>query len=399
MVHPDIFLKQVVSLDVQGVIVKVVDVGNQFKNKQKFESHDQMLQWIRIKASKLGFGVVIRRFNNVSNKICVFVKMTYERSEKYRTPLRNFKRDDTGSRKCEYRFKALRGDKTEMQQLLKLLDDNSYVSRYRTCEDEVTVRGTFWTHPYSIKLFNMFPMVLILDSIHMINKYRLSLLEMVGATSIKKTYSVGFAFLECEKEDNFTWALEVCRTLLKDQGEIPTEIAIDRDTALMNLVAKVKEKIVCARTDNVRHILVSNIFRTGLNYIFHDAKRADNVGYDKAKCGCTIVKTYGLSCACFVSKKVKLGDPIKIDEFYTHWKRLGFDDDGVMNDGKSNISILTEWEVIQERFLKADDNMKLHIKEQLRKISYPETTNTKPSSQPIKTKGVAKKMKPTPNAN
>lgn len=39
---------------------------------------------------------------------------------------------------------------------------------------------------------------------------------------------------------------------------------------------------------------------------------------------------------------------------YTHWKMLRFDDDGVKKDDKS---ILNEWEVKQERFFKADDNM------------------------------------------
>lgn len=70
-----------------------------------------------------------------------------------------------------------------------------------------------------------------------------------------------------------------------------------------------------------------------------------------------------------------------------------------MNDGKSNIFISTEWEVIQERFLKVGDNMKLHIKETLRKIAYPETTDMKPPSQPVKTKGAQNKMKLTPNDN
>ncbi|XP_050889882.1 protein FAR-RED ELONGATED HYPOCOTYL 3-like [Lathyrus oleraceus] len=135
--------------------------------------------------------------------------------------------------------KGLMVDRNEMQQLLKLLDDNSYMSRYRTYEDGVTVRDIFWTHPDSIKVFNMFPTVLILNSTYKINKYRLPLLEMIGVTSTEKTYYVDFAFLECEKKDNFTWALEVCQTLLKDQGEMPKAIVTDRDTALMNLVPKV----------------------------------------------------------------------------------------------------------------------------------------------------------------
>ncbi|CAK8542621.1 unnamed protein product [Lathyrus sativus] len=67
-------------------------------------------------------------------------------------------------------------------------------------------------------------------------------------------------------------------------------------------------------------------------------------------------------------KKVKLGEPIRMDDVFSHWKRLSFDDDGCIDEGKLNISILTKWKAIQERFSKADDNMKLHINEQLRKI-------------------------------
>ncbi|XP_050877400.1 protein FAR1-RELATED SEQUENCE 5-like [Lathyrus oleraceus] len=283
-----------------------------------------MLQWIRIEASKLGLSVVIGMSDNGSDRRCAFVTMTCEISRKYRTQLRNFKRDDTGSRKCECPFKmcgymltnnnlifnvicglhnhdlceklvghpivyrlrreekecvvdmtlnlvqpknifatlklkrpenisnikqvyniryqnnkSLRGDRTEMQQLLTLLDDNNYVSRYRTCEDEVTVRDIFWTHIHSIKLFNTFPTVLILDSTYKTNKYRLSLLEMVGVTSIEKIYYVGFAFLESEKEKNVTWALEVCQEMLKDQDEMSKVIVTNRDIVLMNSVANV----------------------------------------------------------------------------------------------------------------------------------------------------------------
>lgn len=86
--------------------MKAVDIGNQFQNEQEFESHDKMLQWIRMEASKIGFGVVIRRSNNSSDKRCTFVIMTCERSRKYKTPLRNFKRDDIDSRKCECSFKT-----------------------------------------------------------------------------------------------------------------------------------------------------------------------------------------------------------------------------------------------------------------------------------------------------
>ncbi|XP_050914688.1 uncharacterized protein LOC127129577 [Lathyrus oleraceus] len=256
-----------------------------------------------MEASKQEFGVVIGRSDNGSDRRCVFVTMTCERSRKYRTPLQNFKRDNTGSRKCECPFKvcgymlanknwrfnvicdlhnhdlceklvdhpiacrlmpeekkcvdymtlnlvqpknilttlkwkrpknisnnkqvyniryqtnkALMGDITEMQQLLKRLDDNSYVSRYRTCKDRVIVRDIFRTRPNSVKLVNTFSKILILDSAYKTNKYRLPLLEMVGVTSTEKTHSIGFAFLESEKEENVTWALEACRVMLKEKS-------------------------------------------------------------------------------------------------------------------------------------------------------------------------------------
>ncbi|XP_058776984.1 uncharacterized protein LOC131651336 [Vicia villosa] len=260
MVHPDVFPKYIVSLDTSRVVVKKVDVGNKFKNEQEFEFRDQILQWIRIKASKLGFGVVIGRFDNGLDRRGAFVTLTCKRSGKYKPHLRNFKGDETGSRKylCKklvdhpiacclmpkeeecvsdmtlnlvqpknilvtlkrkrpgniahikqvynrrYQSKlVIRGNTTEMQHLLKILDDNSYVSKYRMCEDGVTVRDIFWTLLDSIKLFNMFPIVLTIDSTYKTNKYKLLLLEIIGANSTEKTYFVGFAFLESEKKDNF----------------------------------------------------------------------------------------------------------------------------------------------------------------------------------------------------
>ena len=106
MVHPDNISKELVSTNdvspnVQGVVVKSVDVGDGFNNKQEFDDRDSMLTWIRRIATRLGFGVVIARSNNDSERRNTFVTLLCERSGIYQTPLRNFKRDDTGSRRCE----------------------------------------------------------------------------------------------------------------------------------------------------------------------------------------------------------------------------------------------------------------------------------------------------------
>ncbi|CAK8535142.1 unnamed protein product [Lathyrus sativus] len=92
---------------------------------------------------------------------------------------------------CNARYRnnmAIEGPISETQQLLKLLDDNHYVSMYELCEDKVTVHDIFWTHAESIKLFNRFPTVLIIDSMYKTNKYKLPLLEIVDVTSTEKTF-------------------------------------------------------------------------------------------------------------------------------------------------------------------------------------------------------------------
>lgn len=133
--------------------------------------------------------------------------------------------------------KAEKGPRSEMQQLLKLLENDDYVSRYRVCEDKVIIQDIFWIHHDSIKLFNTFPIMLISYSTYKTYKYRLSLLEIVGVTSTKITYLVGFALLESKKVDNVTWILEMCKTMLKDQENMPQVIVTDRNTTPMNLVA------------------------------------------------------------------------------------------------------------------------------------------------------------------
>ncbi|XP_058776389.1 uncharacterized protein LOC131650704 [Vicia villosa] len=72
----------------------------------------------------------------------------------------------------------------------------------------------------------------------------------------------------------------------------------------------------------------------------------------------------------------------------------------VASKEKNQIALLLpNWKRYKSGFLKADDNMKLHIKEQLRTNGYPGITDMKPPSQPVMTKGAPKKLKPTPNDN
>ncbi|XP_050878002.1 protein FAR1-RELATED SEQUENCE 5-like [Lathyrus oleraceus] len=184
MVRPNMFPEDIVSDDTKSNVVKddvkldkvkddvkpffvEIDVGQYFRNETLFITREHMLEWVRMEAKKLEFGVVFRRSDNGSNR------------------------------------------------------------RYKVCEDKVIVRDIFWTHPKNIKLFNTFPNILIIGSTYKTNKYRLLLLGIVSATSTKKTFSVGFAFLESEKEVTVTWALEMCKTLLKEHENMSNVIVTD----------------------------------------------------------------------------------------------------------------------------------------------------------------------------
>jgi hypothetical protein len=65
------------------------------------------------------------------------------------------------------------------------------------------------------------------------------LFEMVGVSSISKTFNVAFAFIKNEKEENFIWVLQQCRSLMRSKGVEPNVTVTDRDTTLMNIVDKV----------------------------------------------------------------------------------------------------------------------------------------------------------------
>ncbi|XP_058742038.1 uncharacterized protein LOC131614479 [Vicia villosa] len=124
MVHPNTFLKVTMMMDVKldevnddvkddvklndvkmgaRLVVIEVDVREQFTNKQELMVREHVLQWACLEAGRLGFGV--GRSKNGLDKRQTFVTMKCERNGTYQPPIRKLKRDDTGSRKCEFSFK------------------------------------------------------------------------------------------------------------------------------------------------------------------------------------------------------------------------------------------------------------------------------------------------------
>jgi len=145
---------------------------------------------------------------------------------------------------CHNYRRSIRGTRNDMQHLLKSLVYNGYVYHCRKYRDSDDVSDVFWAHLNSIKLFNTFSTVLVLDSTYKTNKYRLPLFEFVGNTSTMKTFSIAFAFayMISERQDNVYWALKRCREMLHSKDLYPKVVVTDRDNALINVVEKVFPK-------------------------------------------------------------------------------------------------------------------------------------------------------------
>ena len=100
------------------------------------------------------------------------------------------------------------------------------------------VHDLFWAYPGSIDLLRVFSHVLIMDCTYKTNRYHLSLLEIVGVTSTDLTFLIAFAYIDTEREDNYTWALERLRSIL-DADVLSELIVTDRDLALLNVIERV----------------------------------------------------------------------------------------------------------------------------------------------------------------
>ena len=131
-----------------------------------------------------------------------------------------------------------------MQYLILKLEEHNYTYFSRTQSESTTIEDIFGAHPISVKLFNNFPTILVVDSTYKTNMYKMPMFEVVGVTSTDLTYSVGFGFVTHEKEENFVWVLKMMRKLLTSKMNMPKVIVTDRDMSLMKAVGNVFPKVM-----------------------------------------------------------------------------------------------------------------------------------------------------------
>ena len=93
--------------------------------------------------------------------------------------------------------------------------------------------------------------------------------------------------------------------------------------------------------------------------------------------------SYSLRYACIISMKRREKFHILLDEVHHHWKMLSVH----VEDVDDVFFVMEEWNDIQERLKKAPYEMKLHIKEAMRQLTFPKDTMVSPPPRNVVTKG------------
>ncbi|XP_078176422.1 uncharacterized protein LOC144569822 [Carex rostrata] len=126
------------------------------------------------------------------------------------------------------------GGRTMIQALFKELGEGGF--EFDVLHDEGdTLTHLFFIHPMSITLVKNFSSVFIMDCTYKTNRYKMSLLDIVGVSCFNTSFYAGCAFLKNEKEEDFIWALNMFKKVLPKDTQ-PSVIMSDRQQAFINAV-------------------------------------------------------------------------------------------------------------------------------------------------------------------
>ncbi|KAH1245920.1 hypothetical protein GmHk_06G016124 [Glycine max] len=96
---------------------------------------------------------------------------------------------------------SMRGSNAEMQQLMKLLERDQYIPWHRL-KDEDVVRDIFWSHTHAVKLTNASNLVFLIDSTYKPNRYKLLLLDIIGASFMSRLLYISMSIF---RKSNRVW--------------------------------------------------------------------------------------------------------------------------------------------------------------------------------------------------
>ncbi|GKB21474.1 FAR1-related sequence 5-like protein [Tanacetum coccineum] len=240
---------------------------------------------------------------------------------------------------------------------MSLLHSNGYVHDISTNDVTNEPEALFFVHPTSFKIWRAFSHVLMINATYKTNKYNMPFVQIVGVTSIGKTFCIAFAFISEEKMDNYKWVLE-CLKLTLDECMLSRVIITDKDLALMKACEKVfpnatrllyrwhiSQNILknCRQTIKAQRdwdffLLAWKLIEDSPTWISYmenykqlqlvlrkyprELHRLNDLELNYSACGCQLRKSCGLPCACELLAYLNSGEAIPLDSVDIFWRAL-----------------------------------------------------------------------------
>ncbi|KAH1082244.1 hypothetical protein J1N35_022005 [Gossypium stocksii] len=212
-----------------------------------------------------------------------------------------------------------------------------------------------------------------------------TLIQIVGVTSTNKTFSIAFAFIINENEENYNWTL-TCLKLTLEECMYPRVIVTDRELALMNacqqsrIVLKHRHNLPCFR------LLRGFVALEALDILEGALQQSSRHQLHSSNCGCKLRHSCGLPCACILLVYLNSGgECIPSDSIDVFWRKLDLspstsvENEDICSDG--------ELEMFKENFTKQSKAEKKSLLRKLRDIFQPSKTLIKEPTIQKNTRG------------
>ncbi|KAI8572430.1 hypothetical protein RHMOL_Rhmol01G0197600 [Rhododendron molle] len=385
------------------------DYTEHFTKDKVFSSEKELVEWTRSTGKRYGFVIIIKASEKFIKNCKPRMRFSCERSGKYRKFVKKSLEEEvalkkratrsTGTKKieCPFLLKGVKGNDgwtisvhngTHNHPPAVYLEGHSYPGSYVNWDrlnKDGNVTDLFWAPPCAGEMLRAFPRVLMIDCTYKTNRYKFPLLQIVGVTCTELTFNVAFAFIECEKEENYIWVLEKLKGMV-DADALPVVIVTDRELALMNAIRSVfphATNLLSSLTQYEEHLralkrdfqmfpaaldyMVKNwlipykersplfeilrgvVSKNGMTHVLAASRQVEWIVESNHACECALRYTHGLPCAHELAPYKTKNIPLPLELIHDHWKRLSLVP--IQNDASLGETLKAKFQIFYDRFV------------------------------------------------
>ena len=142
---------------------------------------------------------------------------------------------DVYNQRLYHRGEYLNG-RTPLEALLDELNEG-WVTQYMQVDGRL--RSLFFASQEQVELMRYYPDIVLMDSTYKSNRYNMPLLHFGGVTPNNTYYSATFAFMSGESEEDFYWAIDQFKRLIRFDLQRPKCFITDNDKGMRNALSQV----------------------------------------------------------------------------------------------------------------------------------------------------------------